>query len=55
MGCALGLVDLDIFLVVDCLLPAYQMLIIAHKKVSSHNLISNIFLSVLRRNGQNLS
>ena len=51
----LDLAVLDLFLVVDCLLQAYQLLLIAHQQVFGHNLASKISLSVLLSYGQNLS
>ena len=55
MECALDLVLLDLFLVINCLLQAYQLFLIAHQRVFDRNLPSKIFLSVLLREGQNLS
>ena len=55
MECVLDLVVLDLFLVVDCLLQAYQLFLIAHQQVSGRNLASNISLSVLMSDSQNLS
>ena len=54
MECVLDLVVLDLFLVVDCLLP-YQLFLIAHQQVSGRNLASKISPSVLLSNGRNLS
>ena len=55
MDCVLDLVVLDLFLVVDRLLQAYQLFLIAHQQVSGRDLASNISLSVLLSDGQNLS
>ena len=55
MEYVLDLVVLDLFLVVDRLLQAYQLFLIVHQQVSSHNLASKISLSVLLSDGQNLS
>ena len=55
MECVLNLVALDLFLVVDRLLQAYQLFLIAHQQVSGRNLTSKISLSVLLSDGQNLS
>ena len=46
---------LDLFLVVDRLLQAYQLFLIAHQQVSGRNLAPKISLSVHLRDGQNLS
>ena len=40
MEFVLDLAVLDLFLVVDCLLQAYQLLLIAHQQVFGHNLAS---------------
>ena len=55
MECVLNLVALDLFLLVDRLLQAYQLFLIAHQQVSGRNLASKISLSVLLSDGQNLS
>ena len=55
MECLLDLVVLDLFLVVDRLLQAYQLFLIAHQQVSGRNLAPKISLSVHLRDGQNLS
>ena len=55
MECVLDLLVLDLFLVVDRLLQAYQIFLIAHQQVSGRNLASKIFLSILLSDGQNLS
>ena len=55
MECILDLVVLNLFLVVDRLLQAYQLFLIAHQQVSDFNLASKISLSVLLSKGQNLS
>ena len=56
MECVLDLVVLDLFLVVDCLLQAYQLFLIAHQQVSCRNLASKISsFSVLLSDGENLS
>ena len=55
MECGLDLVVLDLFLVVDRLLQAYQLFLIAHQQVFGRNLASKISLSVLLCYGQNLS
>ena len=55
MECVLGLVVLDLFLVVDRLLQACQLFLIAHQQVSGRHLASKISFSVLLSNGQNLS
>ena len=55
MECVLDLVVLDLFLVVDCFLQAYQLFLIAHQEVSGLNLASKISLSVLLSDGQNFS
>ena len=47
MKCLLDLVVLDLFLVVDRLLQAHQLFLIAHQQVSGQNLVSKISLSVL--------
>ena len=52
--CVLDLAVLDIFLVVGRLLPAYQLFLIAHQQVFDCDLASEIFLSVLLTDGQNL-
>ena len=52
--CLLDLV-LHLFLVVNRLLQAYQLFLIAYQQVSDRNLASKIFLSVLLSDGQNLS
>ena len=51
----LDLVVLDLFLVVDHLLQAYELFLIAHQQVTGRNLASKISLSVLLSDGQNLS
>ena len=55
MECVLDLVLLDLFIVIDRLLQAYQLFLIAHQQVSDRNLASKISLSVLLADGQNLS
>ena len=55
MKCVLDLVVLDLFIVVDRLLQAYQLFLIVHQQVSGHNLASKISLSVLLIDGKNLS
>ena len=55
MECVLDLVVLDLFLVVDRLLQAYQLFLIAHQQVSGRNLASEILILVLLSHGQNLS
>ena len=55
MECILDLVVLDLILVVDRLLQAYQLFPITHQQVSGRNLTSKISLSVLLSDGQNLS
>ena len=55
MECVSDLVVFDLFLVVDRLLQAYQLFLIAHQQVSDRNLASKISLSVLLSDGQNLS
>ena len=57
MECVLDLVVLDLFfvVVVDRILQAYQLFLIAHQQVSGRNLASKISLSVLLSDGQNLS
>ena len=55
MECILNLVVLDLFLVVDRLLQAHLLFLIAHQQVSGRNLASKISLSVLLGDGQNLS
>ena len=55
MECVLNLVALDLFLVVDRLLQAYQLFLIAYQQVSGRNLASKISLLVLLSDGQNLS
>ena len=55
MECLLDLVVLDLFLVVDRLLQAYQLFLIAHQQVSDRKLASKISLSVLLSDGKNLS
>ena len=52
MECVLSLVFLDIFLVVDHLLQAYELFLIAHQEVSGRNLASNISHSYCLRDGQ---
>ena len=52
--CVLDLAVLDIFLVVGRLLPAYQLFLIARQQVFDCDLASEIFLSVLLTDGQNL-
>ena len=55
MECLLDLVVLDLFLIVDRLLQAYQLFLIAHQQVSHRNLALKIFLSVLLSDHQILS
>ena len=55
MECVLNLVVLDPFLVVDRLLKACQISLIAHQQVSGRNLASKISLSVLLSDGQSFS
>ena len=55
MKCVLDVVVLDLFLVIDHLLQAYKLFLIAYQKVSGRNLASKISLSVLLSDGQNLS
>ena len=55
MECVLDLVVLDLFLVVDRLLQAYQFFLIAHQQVSGRNLASEILILVLLSHGQYLS
>ena len=55
MESVLDLVVLDLFLIIDHLLQAYQLFLITHQQVFDHNLASKIFLSVLLSDGQNLS
>ena len=47
MECVLDLVVRNLYLVVDRLLKAYQLFLIAHQQVSDGNLASKISLSVL--------
>ena len=47
MDCVFNLVVLDLFLVLDRLLQAYQLFLIAHQQVSGHDRASKISLSVL--------
>ena len=51
----LNLAVLDLFLVIDQLIQAYQFFLIAHQQGSDRNLASKIFLSVPMNNGRNLS
>ena len=46
-GMLLNLPALDLFLAIDRLLQAYQLVLIAHQQVSDRNLHSKIFFSVL--------
>ena len=55
MKCVLDLVVLDLFLVVDHLLQAHQLFLIAHQQVSGCHLASKISFSVLLSDGQNLA
>ena len=55
MECILELIVLDLFLVVYCLLQAYQLFLIAHQQFSGRNLASKNSLSVLLSDGLNLS
>ena len=55
MECVLDLVVLDLFLIVDLLLQAYQLSPIPHKQVSGCNIASKISLSVFLSDAQNLS
>ena len=55
MKCILDLVVLDLFLVVDHLLQAYQLFLIAYQQVPGRNLTLKIFLSVFLSDGQNFS
>ena len=55
MECVFDLVVLDLFLVVDRLLQAYQLFLIAYQQVSGRNLASKISSSVLLSDGQNRS
>ena len=55
MQCVLDFVVLDLFLVVDHLLQAYQLFLIVNQQVSGHNLASKISLSFTLSDGQNLS
>ena len=54
MECVLDLVVLNLFRVVDHLLQAYQLFLIAYQQVSGCNLASKIPLSVLLSDVQNL-
>ena len=47
MECVLDLCFFYLFLVIDRLLQAYQIFLIAYQQVSDRNLASKIFLSVL--------
>ena len=51
----MDLAVLDLFLVVDRLLQAYQLFLIAHQQVSGRDLVSKISLSVILSDSQNLS
>ena len=51
----LDLVVLDLFLVIDCFLQAYQLFLIAYEQVSDRNLATKIFLLFLFTDSQNLS
>ena len=51
----LNLAVLDLFLVIDHLIQAYQFFLIAHQQGSDRNLASKIFLSVPMNNGRNLA
>ena len=51
----MDLAVLDLFLVVDRLLQAYQLFLIAHQQVFGRNLVSKVSLSVILSDGQNLS
>ena len=51
MECVLDHVVLDLFHVVDRLLQAYQLFLIAHQQVSGRDLALNISLSVLLSDG----
>ena len=53
--CILDIVVLDLFLVADFFLQAYQLFTIAHQQVSGRNLASNISLSFFLSDGQNPS
>ena len=53
--CVFDLVILDLFLVVDCLLQAYQLFLIAHQQVSGRHHALKISFSALLSDGQNLS
>ena len=55
MACVMDLAVLDHFLVVDRLLQAYQLFLIAHQQVSGRDLVSKISLSVILSDSQNLS
>ena len=55
LECILGLVALDLFLVIQHLLQAYQLFLVAYQQVSDCNLASEIFLSVLMSDGEDLS
>ena len=55
MECVLGLVALDLFLAIDCLLQSSQLFLITHQQVSDRNIASKIFLSVLLSDGEHLS
>ena len=55
MECVFDLVALDIFLVADGLLQAYQLFLIANLQVSVRNLASKVSLSVVLSDFQNLS
>ena len=48
MECTFDLAVLDHFLVVDCLLQAYQVFLIVHQQVSGNNLASKISFSSLK-------
>ena len=51
MECVLDLVYLDLFLVVNRFLQAYQLFLIAYQRVSSRNLAAKISLLVLLSDG----
>ena len=55
MECIFDLVALDILLVADGLLQAYQLFLIANLQVSVRNLASKVSLSVVLSDFQNLS
>ena len=55
MECVLDLVVLDLFLLIDCFLQAYQLFLIAYEQVSDRYLATKIFLLLLFIDCQNLS